>query len=249
MQLDKRSSVPLYAQLKNLLVERIENGDYLPGTKIPTELTLCSELELSRPTVRQAIAELVSEGLLQIRKGKGTFVCSEPPRTDIENFNGFTFSFLNSGGIKENRFLDYSLCKKLPPEIRPIFFAEGENGACYELAWLLKADEQDSGAKAAPFAFCISYIPQSMFPDLDRSIRDGRSMRDITNMRYAFLPQQAKYKLFVRAATNEEARVLDVSRGTPLLISQSAMFARNGEVCEFNQTAMRYEFVNLTFDS
>ena len=59
MRLDKHSSIPLYAQLRELLVEQIQDGRYKPGDRIPSELTLCEELDLSRPTVRQAIADLV----------------------------------------------------------------------------------------------------------------------------------------------------------------------------------------------
>ena len=73
MKLDKRSSQPLYAQLKEVLVERIQQDVYQSGQQIPSELALCEELSLSRPTVRQAIAELVAEGVLVIVKGKGTF--------------------------------------------------------------------------------------------------------------------------------------------------------------------------------
>jgi len=93
MKLDKRSTQPLYAQLKELLVERIQQGTYKPGQQIPSELALCEELDLSRPTVRQAIAELVTEGILTILKGKGTFVAAEPERIEIKGFNPFTFSF------------------------------------------------------------------------------------------------------------------------------------------------------------
>ena len=94
MRIDRRSPQPLYAQLKELLVERIQRQDYQPGQRIPSELDLCQELSLSRPTVRQAIAELVSEGILVIVKGKGTYVADEPERIDIKNVNANQFSLL-----------------------------------------------------------------------------------------------------------------------------------------------------------
>ncbi len=95
MKLDRHSSVPLYAQLRELIVERIQEGEYRQGERIPSEITLCEELELSRPTVRQAIADLVSDGILEIQKGRGTFVAVEPDRLLIPHFNALTFSFLN----------------------------------------------------------------------------------------------------------------------------------------------------------
>ena len=57
MKLDKHSSIPLYAQLRELIVERIQDNSYKQGERIPSEMQLCEELDLSRPTVRQAISE------------------------------------------------------------------------------------------------------------------------------------------------------------------------------------------------
>ena len=87
MKLDRHSSVPLYAQLRELIVERIQDGIYRQGEPIPSEMTLCEELDLSRPTVRQAIAHLDSDGILEIQKGRGTFVAVEPERFSIPHFN------------------------------------------------------------------------------------------------------------------------------------------------------------------
>ncbi len=239
MRLDKRSSVPLYAQLKELLSERIESGEYAPGEKIPTELALCAELELSRPTVRQAIAELVAEGLLVIMKGKGTYVSSEPARVVLDHFSGFSFSFLAGKSIEEKQFLDYTLAKRLPPDVASAF---GKSGApeCYEIAWTYQED-------ASVFAFAVSYIPHQMFPGLDESIRQGKRMIDITANRYAYLPQRVNHRIYVRPADAEEARILDISRGAPVLVSQAVLLSRSGVPCEVNTTVMRGERVLLNF--
>ncbi len=240
MRLDKRSSVPLYAQLKELLSERIESGEYAPGEKIPTELALCAELELSRPTVRQAIAELVAEGMLVIMKGKGTYVSSEPARVILDHFNGFSFSFLAGKSIEEKQFLDYTLAKRLPADVASAF---GKNNVpeCYEIAWTYQED--------AVYAFAVSYIPQQMFPGLDESIRQGKRMIDITANRYAYLPQRVNHRLYVRPADAEEARILDVSRGAPVLVSQAVLLSRSGQPCEINTTVMRGERVLLNFEA
>ena len=62
--INKYSNIPLYSQLKNLIVEKIENGEYAEGSKIPSEEELCELYKISRPTIRQAINELVSNGYL-----------------------------------------------------------------------------------------------------------------------------------------------------------------------------------------
>ena len=68
--INKYSNVPLYSQLKNLIIDKIENGEYLPDSKIPSEQDLCEMYDISRPTVRQAISELTNSGYLY-KKRKG----------------------------------------------------------------------------------------------------------------------------------------------------------------------------------
>ncbi len=74
MNLDKKIAVPLYRQLKQILEEGIERGDYRPGDRIPTEEELCRQFGVSRVTVRQALGALANEGLVLRHQGSGTFV-------------------------------------------------------------------------------------------------------------------------------------------------------------------------------
>ncbi|HHW48427.1 MAG TPA: GntR family transcriptional regulator [Clostridiaceae bacterium] len=79
MSLDRKSNTPLYLQLKNLIIEKIRNGELKPGSFMQTEDELCREYGISRYPVRQALGELVDEGYLQRTRGKGTIVNPELP--------------------------------------------------------------------------------------------------------------------------------------------------------------------------
>ena len=72
--IDKDTPVPMYFQLKNIVLEEIKTGNLRPGDLIPTETEFGTMYDLSRTTVRQAIIELVGEGYLYRIKGKVTFV-------------------------------------------------------------------------------------------------------------------------------------------------------------------------------
>ena len=74
--LDKNVPVPLYFQLKTLILDEIKNGTYKSGDRIPTENELSEMFDISRTAVRQAVTELVHEGYLYRIKSKGTFVSS-----------------------------------------------------------------------------------------------------------------------------------------------------------------------------
>jgi GntR family transcriptional regulator len=72
--LDRQSFVPLYQQIKDLLLDRIEHGELAAGDVIPSETQLKAALKVSRLTVRQALYELRVEGYVIREKGRGTFV-------------------------------------------------------------------------------------------------------------------------------------------------------------------------------
>jgi len=71
-----RDARPLPAQLADRLRERIEEGHWRPGQRLPSEQELAGEYGVSRPTVRSAVARLVDSGVLRVRHGAGTFVTS-----------------------------------------------------------------------------------------------------------------------------------------------------------------------------
>ncbi|GAB3581083.1 GntR family transcriptional regulator [Calidifontibacter terrae] len=75
--IDRSSPIPLYFQLAQQLTQAIESGTLKPGDPFENELALAKRLDLSRPTVRRAIAELVNRGLVTRRRGIGTTVASE----------------------------------------------------------------------------------------------------------------------------------------------------------------------------
>lgn len=77
--IDRRSAAPMYDQLRRLIVDGIDRDGLQPGDPLPGELRLCEQYGISRTVVRQALAQLEHEGLVERVKGKGTFVAR--PRT------------------------------------------------------------------------------------------------------------------------------------------------------------------------
>jgi GntR family transcriptional regulator len=95
MMINKKSPVPLYYQLKQVILERIKSGEWLPNMPISSERELSEIFEVSRMTVRQAINELENEGILYRERGRGTFV--SPPRIEQSDVMSFTEAAVNRG--------------------------------------------------------------------------------------------------------------------------------------------------------
>jgi len=241
MKLDKHSSVPLYYQLKELILENIQTGVYESGSKIASELALCEQLGLSRPTVRQAISELVSEGQLQIVKGKGTFVSSLYERFEIKNFSGVTFSFLNSQKYNKSEIESYEIVKNLEPDVEKAFDQLSFKKDGYVRIRKILSN------KTSVYAYIESYIPVVLFPNLMDDIRNERPMVDITVNKYAYLPIKSTSKLMVLPSNIAEGRALEISRGTPVLVIQSRLLSRSENVCEVVIASLRSDICQLQF--
>ncbi|HXI66632.1 MAG TPA: GntR family transcriptional regulator, partial [Steroidobacteraceae bacterium] len=74
MTTDRSNQLPLYAQVEATLAARIADGTYPPGTQLPNEASLLASFNISRTTLQKTVQNLIARGLIEIRRGKGTFV-------------------------------------------------------------------------------------------------------------------------------------------------------------------------------
>ncbi len=93
---------PLYHQLKNILKSRIFSNELKGNQRLQTEAELCIEFNVSRITVRQALSELMKDGLIYRDRGRGTFVTEDKeiplePGVCIYNPPGKSHKILNTG--------------------------------------------------------------------------------------------------------------------------------------------------------
>lgn len=234
MKLDKRSSIPLYAQLKEYLAEQIETGVYAPGARIPTELALCAQLELSRPTVRQAIAELVAEGSLHIIKGKGTFVTDAPSQITVQPFAAWRFDlFRDPDPSIHRRYVEYR--KVAQPHLAWTAPTQGEAGGkrsgFTRVEWVEEVEQS--------FAYCVGYYPESLYPDLLKDLRAHATVSSLRAQNRNQLPVQAESSLQVRPAQGEESRYLDISKAAPVFLHDALFYNDKQQICAQVQTVLR----------
>jgi GntR family transcriptional regulator len=88
--LERSNPLPLYYQLKEVLKQQIQAGHLAPHTAIPSEPELVAQYHVSRATVRQALTELVHEGLLYRQHGRGTFVCEPRVQQNLSELTSFS---------------------------------------------------------------------------------------------------------------------------------------------------------------
>lgn len=97
--MNMNSAIPLYKQVAENLKKRIEQGEFCGGQSIPSEAKLCEQYQVSRITIRNAIADLVEQEILVTYQGKGVFVRMPKISSSLSSFKGFTY-FCNENHIK-----------------------------------------------------------------------------------------------------------------------------------------------------
>lgn len=105
-RIDRSSPIPFYFQLKKVLAEEIAAGRWAVGERLPSEPAICRHFDVSRTTVRQALAELESEGMIRREKGRGTFVAQ--PRGSawlLQSSHGFFEEAVKAGRTVTSRVL------------------------------------------------------------------------------------------------------------------------------------------------
>jgi GntR family transcriptional regulator len=103
LRLDRRSPVPLHAQVERLLRELIRKAEYRDGKLLPDEVTLARQLGVSRNTVRAGVARLAFEGLVERKAGVGTRAAGRLVRTGLGAWHSFTRE-MEAKGIRVETF-------------------------------------------------------------------------------------------------------------------------------------------------
>lgn len=111
MMLRRNEIIPMYHQIADFLIKEIVEGVYKEGDKIPTEVELISQFNVSRTTIRLAMNQLIEKGLVEKKSGKGTFVKKSKVYHPIGEFKSLYNTLLESNISAETELVDFRRVK------------------------------------------------------------------------------------------------------------------------------------------
>ncbi len=242
--INKYSNIPLYSQLKDLIVGKIEQGEYSEGSRIPSEEEFCESYKISRPTVRQAINELSNNGYIYKEKGKGTFVAKRKSLIDIKSYSGFTDSILDSNMqtrmelvrsevLTDDKFTKFKNVFNIPPT---------QNAEAASITYISKNGEH-------VLSINTSIIPLSLFPSIIQDIKLNKPSHEILKGKYPFVPSRSKSSVEVVYSGQEEAALLRVQTGQPLIKIDNVLFSKAGYAVEYIVSKYRADKCKLSFEN
>jgi GntR family transcriptional regulator len=208
MTIDKHSPVPLYYQLKQMMLEKLQKKLWRPGEQLPTEDNLQREFDISRTTVRQALRELEVEGWITRQAGKGTFVAETKVREGTEPFN-VSASFFESYGIEMAWQVLSAGEETAPSQIaEKLGMSAGEKTFCMRRLRI---------ANHEPIGISVVYLASPWVDQVDLSLAEtGGTMNYLKGGDMA----QCMAERIVEAlpASHEEARILGIKYQDPVLV-------------------------------
>lgn len=219
--IDRSSKLPVYAQVEEHIRRRIQSGEWPAGSAIPPERELARVLGVSRLTVRQAIQNLVQEGLVSRRQGAGTFVAA-PTSHLLLRFGGFAEDMVRAGATVTTELLDYTTVPAGPADAGELGVAPGS---------LLIQVTRLRSIGGAPVLLGTSLIPWEVCP-LTRDDCAGPSLYSAMARRCGRAPERARRVLGAVRAGGVHARYLRIQRGAPLLYVEGVAFDAAGTAME-----------------
>jgi GntR family transcriptional regulator len=213
---DSPTFSPLYRQIRDLILQALDNGEWRPGESIPSEIELAARFNVSQGTVRKAIDEMAAENLLVRRQGKGTFVASH---NDPRAFFRFLRLTPLSGGIEPSRSvpLECWRAKAGTEASRVLGLKVGD--PIIIVRRLLEFSEK-------PVVVDEIYLPGEVFAGLTLEVlkESTGSLYSMFEAKFGVRMIRAEERLRAVAADRASAEFLRVPEGSPLLSVERISF-------------------------
>jgi GntR family transcriptional regulator len=224
---------PKYYIVKRHLLDLIAAQE--PGTVIPTERDLATELATSRTTVRQAVADLVAEGRLLRRRGSGTYV-AEAKITWPLDLASFTEQAAANGRTASSELLDARRVKASDEVARRLSIKTGS--PVYRLDRLRLADGR-------PIAVETSLLSAPRFPQLPRHMRKAQSLHSVMSTVFGINLRSGEELIDTAPASPRDAKLLATEPGAPMLVVKRLSFDTEGRPVEWGTTWFRGDRIML----
>lgn len=238
--LDRDSAIPLYAQLSEILRQKILSNEWRPSQKIPSENELNQIYGVSRMTARQVIAQLANEGLVFRVQGKGTFVAPQKIKTRSPvGYQGIRKQLEQQGYQTDTQLLSREVIPATQSTAEA--FGIGLNDPIYLITRLRLANGE-------PISLHRSEVPQALAPGLENvDIIDVQLCVALAEQ-YGLLMGEVEETLEITEATTAEGKALEVARKSPLLLLAQSISSAAGTVFERSKIVFRGDKIRLQFN-
>lgn len=226
----RNSPVPRYYQLKEILLERVRRGEWKPGDLIPSERELSETYNISRMTARQAITDLVNEGVFYREQGRGTFVTQNKITQQLLNLTGFTEDIRARGQRPSTKVLTASLSPADDVAAERLRINPGD--MVFVLRRLRLADDE-------PLAIEVSMLNFKGCERLAEEDLEHNSLYRLLETQYGIPLMEADQEIEAGLIGDEEAKILKVPTGGAALFTRRTTYTDRNRPIEYAKSVYR----------
>ena len=234
--IDRRSKLPYYQQLYEILRGKIARKEWKSGDMIPPESELIETYQVSRSTVRQVLDMLVNEGLIYRERGRGTFIAHLTLEQSMVRIISFTEDMHQRGFEPGTQVLSARLLPSSKDIAERLQVPTGEPLACVERLRL---------ADGEPMSIEESYLINRYCPDVLQHDYARQPLREILEQDYNIRLIHAKQIIRAISAPTNQAEFLRVPRRSPLLFIERVSYSQSNLPIEFLRIYYRADRYSL----
>lgn len=233
---DPTDTSPLYAKVETVLASEISAAILPAGSQLPPEDRLIERFSVSRTTVRKAIENLVGRGLVEIRRGKGTFVTQPKITQELTELTGFVEDMQALGYRPSTRLLDKQLVPASTGVARQLAISPG--GLVMRIQRVRLAD-------GVAMSFDETYLPREIGEQVVSHDLEVEPIFSLLEDRYALPLVEAEYRLAAVTATREVARALAVEPGSAVFMIERTSYTEGHRPIDYEKLHYRGDAISF----
>ena len=240
LRVDKKSATPIYLQMAEGLVALLRSGLFAPGSLLPPERFFCEQYRISRMTLRQTMAMLEREGLIESHRGRGTFVTPKRLQKQQQEMRSFTEEIRIRGGGAQSRMISFKLVEPGPSARE--FFGLSEGSRIYEICRLRLKE-------GTPLAVETCQILQRLAPWLERFDLEKNSLYQILEESYGLRLDACAEEISAELPSAAHRRLLGIPRSCAVLVVNRKAYTDAGAALELTRSTYRGDLYSAVVHS
>ena len=230
VKIDAKSHVPLYAQVEEVLSAGITDGTFPQGSRLPSEDELVERFGVSRTTIRMTIQNLARRGLIEIRRGKGTYVTEPKITQELTELTGFVEDMEAMGRHATARLLDKQIVAASGPVARRLGLTAGT---------LVVRIQRVRLADRVPLSFDETYLPREIGEKVMENDLEAEPIFSLLEQKYDMPLVEAEYRLEAVTAEVHVARALGVDVGSPIFLIERTSYCAGHQPVDYEKLYYR----------
>lgn len=227
---------PLYAKVEAALISDISAGVLRPGNQLPPEDRLIERFGVSRTTVRKAIANLVSRGRVEIRRGKGTFIAPPKVTQELTQLTGFVEDMRALGRTATTRLLDKQSVPADEVAGRQLAVPPGS---------LVMRIQRVRMADGVAMSFDETYLPHEIGKKIVTHDLDAEPIFSLLEDRYDLPLVEAEYRLEATIAAPDVAQALCIESGSAIFLIERTSYTEGHRPVDYERLYYRGDLISF----